>query len=213
MKRMLLLAAVVVSAWPAAVLAQNPPAKPDLAKAQGIVKDVCSACHGVDGNSPTPANPNLAGMPAEYITLQLMHFKSGIRVNPVMQGMAATLSPEDMKQLGVLFSRQLPKGLAAKDPALVKAGQRLYRGGDTAAGIPACDACHGPDGSGVLKNYTRLGGQYADYTYAQLKAFKAGERGADPGGKDVNGRIMATIAAKMNDRQMKALAEYTSGLR
>jgi cytochrome c553 len=215
MKRSLLLAAaVVVTAWPAAAaLAENPPAKPDLAKAQAIVKDVCSACHGPDGNSPTPVNPNLAGMPAEYITLQLTHFKAGIRVNPVMQGMAATLSPEDMKALGVLFSQQKAKGQAAKDPALVKAGQALYRGGDATAGIPACAACHSPDGSGVPKNYPRLAGQYSDYAYAQLKAFKSGERGADKDGKDVNGRIMATIAGKMTDAQMKAVAEYTSGLR
>jgi cytochrome c553 len=214
MKRMLLLAAVVASAWPAAaVLAQSPAGKPDLAKAQGIVKDVCSACHGMDGNSPSPANPSLAGMPAEYITLQLMHFKAGIRVNPVMQGMSATLSPEDMKNLGIYFSRQTPKGLAAKDAALVKAGQKLYRGGEKEAGIPACAACHAPDGAGVPKNYPRLAGQHADYTYTQLKAFKAGERGADKDGKDVNGRIMATIAAKMTDAQMRALAEYTSGLR
>ena len=213
MKRSLLLAAVFLTAWPAAALAQIPPAKPDLAKAQGIVKEVCSACHGLDGNSPTPVNPNLAGMPAQYITLQLMHFKAGIRVNPVMQGMAATLSPEDMKLLGVVFSRQKPKGLAAKDASVLKAGQALYRGGDVGAGIPACAACHAPDGSGVPKNYPRLAGQYAEYTYAQLKAFKSGERGADKDGKDVNGRIMAAIAGKMTDAQMKAVTEYTSGLR
>ena len=213
MKRSLLLAAVVMTAWPAAALAQNPPAKPDLAKAQGIVKEVCSACHGPDGNSATSVNPSLAGMPAQYITLQLMHFKAGTRVNPVMQGMAATLSPDDMRALGIFFSAQKPKGLAAKDASLLTAGQSLYRGGDGGAGVPACAACHSPDGSGVPKNYPRLAGQYAEYTYAQLKAFKSGERGADKDGKDVNGRIMATIAGKMTDAQMKAVAEYTSGLR
>lgn len=214
MKRTLLLAAVVLIAWPAAAaLAQTPPAKPDLAKAQGIVKGVCSACHGLDGNSITPVNPKLAGMPAQYITLQLTHFKAGIRVNPVMQGMASTLSPDDMKALGILFSGQQPKPLAARDATLLQAGQALFRGGDAIAGIPACAACHGPDGSGVPKNYPRLAGQYADYTYAQLKAFKSGERGADKDGKDVNGRIMAAIAGKMNDAQMRAVTEYTSGLR
>ncbi len=212
MKRMLLLAAVMSASSVAGALAQSPPAKPDLAKAQAIVKSVCVACHGMDGNSPTPINPNLAGMPAEYITLQLAHFKAGIRVNPVMQGMSASLSPEDMRLLGLYFSAQKPKGLAAKDASLLKQGQRLYRGGDTAAGIPACAGCHAPDGVGMPKNYPRLAGQYSDYTYAQLKAFKAGERGADKDGKDVNGRIMAAIAAKLTDAQMKALAEYTSGL-
>ncbi len=158
-------------------------------------------------------NPSIAGQPAEYITLQLAHFQSGLRVNPVMQGMSATLKPEDMRALGAYFAKQKPKGLAAKDAALVTAGQKLYRGGDAAAGIPACAACHTPAGAGLAKNYPRLAGQYADYTYAQLKSFKAGERGNDKDGKDVNGRIMGMIAAKMSDAQMKAVAEYTSGLR
>jgi cytochrome c553 len=213
MKRMLLLAAVAGALSATAALAQAPAGKPDLAKAESIVKEVCSACHGTDGNSPTPVNPGIAAQPAEYITLQLTHFQAGIRLNPVMQGMAATLKPEDMKALGHYFSQQKPKNLAAKDAALVTAGQKLYRGGDAAAGVPACAACHAPNGAGVPKSYPRLAGQYADYTYAQLKAFKAGERGADKDGKDVNGRIMATIAAKMSDSQMKAVAEYTSGLR
>jgi cytochrome c553 len=213
MKRTLLLAAVASLLSAAAAMAQAPANKVDLARAESIVKEVCAACHGVDGNSASPANPNLAGQPAEYITLQLAHFQAGVRVNPVMQGMAATLKPEEMKALGLYFSRQAPKGLAAKDAKLVTVGQRLYRGGDSATGLPACAACHSPDGAGVRKNYPRLAGQYADYTYTQLKAFKAGERGADKGGKDANGRIMASVAARMGDAEMRALAEYTSGLR
>src|SRR6185437_10528003 len=133
-------------------------AKPDLAKAGQIATQVCAACHGADGNSAVAANPNLAGQGADYITLQLMHFKAGVRVNATMQAMAAPLSDDDMRALGVYFSQQKPKGLA---------------------------------------------GQYADYVYAQLKAFKTGARGADPGGKDASGRIMATIAGDMTDEQMK----------
>jgi cytochrome c553 len=213
MKPLLLLAAVA-GAWPAAAaMAQSPSGKPDLAKAQALVNQVCVACHGADGNSPSPANPNLAGQPADYIALQLAHFKSGIRSNPVMQGMAAVLTPDDMKALGAYFSMQKPREMAAKDPDLVRAGQKLYRGGEAAAGVPACAACHAPDGAGVPKNYPRLAGQYFDYTYAQLKAFKVGERGADKDGKDVQGRVMAAIAKKMSEEQMKALAEYASGLR
>ena len=213
MKPMLVLAALA-GMWPAAAAtAQDVAAKPDLAKAQTLVSQVCAACHGADGNSPTAVNPSLAGQPADYVALQLAHFKAGIRTNPVMQGMAASLAPDDMKALGVFFSQQKPKPMAAKDASLVPAGQTLYRGGDMATGVPACAACHAPDGSGVPKNYPRLGSQYADYTYSQLKAFKAGERGADKDGKDVNGRIMVSIAAKMTDAQMKAAAEYTSGLR
>ena len=213
MKRMLLLAAVAGVASATAVHAQTPAGKPDLARAQSIVKDVCAACHGTDGSSTSPVNPNLAGQQAEYITLQLMHFQSGVRVSPVMQGMAATLKPEDMKALGVYFSQQKPKGLGAKDAALATAGQTLYRGGDIAAGIPACAACHAPNGAGIAKNYPRLAGQYADYTYAQLKAFRNDERGADKDGKDINGKIMTAVAFRMSDAQMKAVAEYTAGLR
>jgi cytochrome c553 len=193
--------------------AQPATAKPDLAKAQQIASQVCAACHGADGNSALAANPNLAGQGADYITLQLAHFKAGVRTNATMQAMAATLSDADMRALGVHFSQQKPKGLAAKDPALVKTGQKLWRGGDAATDVPACAACHAPSGSGIPKNYPRLAGQYADYVYAQLKAFKAGERGADAGGKDVNGAIMTTIAQKMTDAQMKAVADYAAGLR
>jgi cytochrome c553 len=211
MKFLLLL--VALGAWPAAVAtAAETAAKPDLAKAQTLVSQVCAACHGADGNSPTPANPSLAGQPAGYLSLQLAHFKSGIRVNPVMQAMAATLTPEDMTALGIYFSQQKPKSMSAHDATLVRAGQSLYRGGDAATSIPACAACHSPTGGGVPKNYPRLAGQHADYSYAQLKAFKAGERGADKDGKDANGRIMATIAGRMTDAQMKAVAEFTTGL-
>ena len=189
------------------------PAKPDLAKAQQIVNQVCAACHGADGNSAAAANPNLAGQDADYITLQLAHFKAGVRVNATMQAMSATLSDADMKALGAYFARQKPKGSAARDPALVKSAQPLWRGGDAANGIPACAACHSPTGAGIPKNYPRLAGQFADYTYAQLKAFKAGERGADAAGRDVNGRVMNTIAQRMTDAQMKSVADYAAGLR
>ena len=186
---------------------------PDLDRAKQVVSQVCAACHGADGNSVAPVNPNLAGQIAEYITLQLMHFKAGIRVNPTMQAMAATLSDADMQALGVYFSQQKPKGLAARDAALVKSGQRLWRGGNSATDIPACAGCHSPSGVGIPKNYPRLAGQYADYLYAQLKAFKSGERGADKAGKDTNGRIMGAIVRDMTDDEMRAVADYAMGLR
>lgn len=187
-------------------------AKPDLAKAQQIVAQVCAACHGADGNSISPANPNLAGQQAEYISVQLAHFKDGTRANPVMSGMAASLAPEDMKSLGAYFARQKPKGLAAKDPALVAAGQKLYRGGNTATGVPACAACHTPTGAGIPVRYPKLSGQYADYTFAQLQAFKATQRGLDKEGKDTNGRVMQQIAARMSEPEMRAVADYVAGL-
>ena len=187
--------------------------KPDLAKAKQTAETVCAACHGADGNSAVAANPNLAGQGAEYISRQLAHFKSGIRVSPIMQPLAQTLSDADMAALGVYFSQQKPKNLSARDPQLVAAGQKLFRGGDAAAGVPACAACHTPTGAGIPKNFPKISGQYADYTYAQLKAFKSGERGNDAGGKDADGRIMGAVAQKLTDTQMKALADYAAGLR
>jgi cytochrome c553 len=187
-------------------------AKPDLAKAKQTADQICAACHGADGNSPSPANPNLAGQQAAYITLQLEHFKSGIRNNPIMAGMVATLTPDDTRALGIYFSQQKPKAAGVKDRELALAGQKLYRGGNLATGLPACAACHSPDGAGIPSRYPRLGGQHADYALAQLKAFKAGERGMDKAGKDVNGRVMSQVAARLSDAEMQALVQYTAGL-
>jgi cytochrome c553 len=221
MIRTLLLAALLIC--PAIALAQStPPAKaeepaakpaaaaPDASK---IVSGVCAACHGADGHGTAPTNPNLAGLPADYITLQLTHFKSGVRPSAIMQGFAATLSDADMAALGDYFAKQKPKPAKARDATLVAAGRKIYRGGISASGVPACAACHSPDGAGVPKNYPRVSGQFADYTYAQLKAFGSGERGNDKAGKDVNGHIMHMIAAKLTDADMKAVAEYMQGLR
>lgn len=210
MKRTLLLA--VAFGLPAFAVAQAP-AKPDLARARDLVNQVCAACHGADGTSTSPANPSLAGLPADYITAQLAHFKSGVRVNPIMQGFAATLSDADMVSLGAFFASQAPKPQDAKDASLVRLGQKLWRAGDPATGVPACSACHGPVGAGIPKLYPRLAGQWADYTVAQLKAFKAGERGMDKDGKDVHGRIMHGVAQGLTEQQMRAVAEYAQGLR
>lgn len=215
MNRTSLLAALTLTALalcPSFAAAQAA-AKPDLAKAKQTAETICAACHGADGNSAVAANPNLAGQGAEYISRQLQHFKEGVRVNAVMQGMVATLTPADMIALGIYFSQQKPKPGAAKDPQLVQMAQTLYRGGDDAAGVPACAACHSPNGVGIPKNFPRLSGQYADYTYAQLKAFKSGERGNDQGGKDTQGKIMWAVAQRMSDTQMKAVADYAAGLR
>ena len=193
-------ALVLVAAWIAIgsgipAQAQEGGGKPDLAKAQQIVNTVCAACHGADGNSPTPVNPSLAGQHAEYITLQLMHFKSGIRSNAVMAGMVANLTPEDMKSLGIFFARQKAKGLAAKDSTLVSAGQKLYRAESRRArcppaGMPLPTA---PSSS----RYPRLSGQYADYTFAQLQAFRPAARPLQDG--RTSRRVMAPIAGRMSE--------------
>ena len=179
----------------------------DPAKGQQIVTQVCSACHGADGNSASPANPNLAGQGATYIAIQLSYFKAGTRNNPVMAGFAAALSQADMANLGAYFERQTLKPQAARDKNLAMLGQNIYRAGNPASGVPACAACHGPNGAGIPANYPRLGGQYADYTYAQLKAYNSGERAHG------SAAIMQGVVAHLSDHETKALAEYIAGLR
>ena len=181
-------------------------AKGDPAKAQQIVTTVCAACHTADGNSILPANPKLAGQHPEYITKQLTEFKSGVRKNPIMAGMAAALSPEDMKNLGAYFGEKKPNPSSAKDKDLAAAGQKIYKGGNQASGVPACAACHGPSGAGIPVQFPRLAGQHAEYVLAQLTTFRSGERANDAA------KMMRVIASKMTDQEMKAVAEYISGL-
>jgi cytochrome c553 len=183
------------------------PAKPDPNKAQQIVTQLCSACHGADGNSAIAANPNLARQIPEYTAKQLANFKSGERANAVMAGMAATLSPEDMVSLGAYFWSQTPKPGVAADKDLALLGQSLYRGGNARTGVPACSGCHLPDGAGIPKQYPRLAGQHAEYTVAQLKAWRSGERANDPN------KMMRMIAAKLSDREIQAVSEFIAGLR
>ncbi|HVS26859.1 MAG TPA: c-type cytochrome [Burkholderiales bacterium] len=179
----------------------------DPAKAQPIVNQVCAACHGTDGNSTISANPNLAGQYPEYLTKQLLSFKSGERKSAVMGGMVANLTPEDMKNLGAYFGGKKPKPGMARDKELVALGQKIYRGGNAASAVPACAGCHTPNGAGIPSQFPRLSGQHAEYVIAQLRAFKSGERADD------NSKMMRAIAVKLTDQEMRAVAEYISGLR
>lgn len=196
-----------------------PGGKPDLARAQQIAGQVCASCHGAEGISAAPVNPHLAGQHAQYIALQLDHFKSGLRKNPVMQAMAAQLTADEQRALGAFYSDKKPKPGAAKDKALADLGQKLYRGGNAKTGLAPCASCHSPNGAGIPVQYPRLAGQYSDYVYAQLQAFNKGDRGGEmktAQGKvveDVQGKVMAGIAAKLSEREMRAVAEYVSGLR
>jgi len=188
------------------------PAKPDLGKAQQTASQVCAACHGADGNSTLVPNPVLAGQHAEYIYKQLANFKAqggkpAERPNAVMAGMVASLSEDDMRGLAVFFETQKPHSRAARDAQLAKLGQAIYRGGILSKGVAACTACHGPNGAGVPAQFPRLAGQLAEYTTAQLRAFRTGERANDPN------RAMRAIAEKLSDREIAAVAEYISGLR
>jgi cytochrome c553 len=186
--------------------------KADPAKGQVIATQVCVACHAADGNSIAPANPKIAGQFAEYLHKQLVNFKpegsqKAERENPVMAGIVATLSPDDMKNLAAYFASQKLKPAAAKDKNLAAAGQKLWRGGNVATGVPACAGCHGPDGSGIPALYPRIAGQYSEYIEAQLKSFQGGLRANDQNG------MMRGVAARMTEKEMKAVADYAAGLR
>jgi cytochrome c553 len=186
--------------------------KADPAKAEPIVKQVCAACHGADGNSVAPANPKLAGQFPEYLHKQLVDFKAKgaqkpARPSAVMTAMAANLSEADINNLAAYFSSQKLKPAAASDKEMVALGQKLWRGGNAAAGVPACAGCHGPAGAGIPIQFPRLAGQYAEYVAAQLKSFREGARSNDPNG------MMRGVAAHLTDREIRAVAEYAAGLR
>jgi len=200
-----LVAAIGTATAPLAIA--QPAARADPAQAQPIVTKVCAACHATDGNSASPANPVLAGQHADYTAKQLANYKSGERKNPVMLGMSAALSPQDMKNLGAYFEAQKPRTRAARNVDLVKLGRQIYRGGIMAKSVAACTSCHGPDGAGVPAQFPRVAGQFAEYTLAQLQAFRLGERTNDPN------KMMREIAAKLSDQEIKALSEYMAGLR
>ena len=191
---------------------QEAQAKADPAKGKVIAETVCVACHGADGNSPASANPHLAGQVPEYLFKQLKNFKAvdgkpAARNNPIMGGMVAGLSEEDMKNVAAWYGSQKLKGAAAKDESKIALGQQLWRQGDFKKGIPACAGCHGPTGAGLPAQYPRLSAQYAEYTEAQLKAFRNDERTNDPE------KMMRMIAAKMSDAEIKAVSEFAAGLR
>jgi cytochrome c553 len=167
----------------------------------------CAACHNADGNSTNGEWPKLAGQGAKYAAKQLREFKSGERANAIMSGMAAPLSDQDMEDLAAYFASQTITGGEA-DPELVALGQALYRGGNLASGVSACSACHGPNGAGNPEaGFPALGGQHAQYTETQLKAFRSMERANDAG------QMMRNTAMRMTDAEIKAVASYIQGLR
>ncbi len=182
--------------------------KPGDAAAGQAKAAVCGACHGMDGNSPIAMYPKLAGQSEQYMVRQLTDFKSGARENPIMLGMAAPLSTQDMHDLGAYFASQKPQSGVA-DQALVERGQTLYREGDATRYIPACMGCHGIDGRGNPgARYPQLTGQHAQYTEATLKAWQDGVTWGD----DAYSKIMPEIAVKLDPQDIAALASYIEGL-
>jgi cytochrome c553 len=209
-----MLVAAVLAASSFSALANTPapeaaaPAKvtkPDLAKGEASYGAICAACHGADGNSGTPAYPKLSQQHPEYLVKQLQEFKSDKRANAVMKGFASALSDEDMKNIAYWVATKKAKPGFAKDKELVTLGERIYRGGIADHQVPACAGCHSPNGAGIPSQYPRISGQHADYAIAQLTAFRDGVR--------KNSLQMGQVAAKMNDREIKAVSDYIAGLR
>ena len=168
----------------------------------------CGGCHGMDGNSVVPTFPKLAGQGEKYIAKQLAEFKANTsRKNDMMLGMSAALSEQDMADIGAYYAAQKLAGPSPADQDKATLGKQLYKGGDLTSGIPACQACHGPKGGGVAgSGYPQVGGQYVEYTLAQLKAFRDGTRTND------DKELMRSIVKDMTDEQFEALANYIATL-
>lgn len=191
----------------ASASAADAPAAPkiDLAKGAASYAAVCVACHAADGNSTVPAQPKLAQQHPEYLLKQLLDYKSGARKDPIMTGFATALSEDDARNISYWLASQKAATGFSKQPETVMLGERIYRGGIPDRTIAACAGCHSPNGAGIPSQYPRLSGQHADYTTAQLKAFRDGVR--------TNNAVMHDVAAKMNDREIQAVADYIAGLR
>ena len=202
----LLIAGFVAAFSFSAVASEAAPAKfkPDLAKGEASFGAVCAACHGPDGNSSAPIYPKLAQQHPEYLVKQLTEFKAGKRANPIMLGFASTLSEDDMKNISYWVSSKASKEGTSKEKDLVTLGERIFRGGIADRQVPACAGCHSPNGAGIPAQYPRLAGQNAEYATAQLTAFRDGVR--------TNSLQMTQVAAKLNDREIKAVSDYIAGL-
>jgi cytochrome c553 len=201
-------AALALPAWAASAAEAAAPAataKPDLAQGEARFTQVCAACHGADGNSAVPTQPKLAQQHPEYLIKQLKEFKAGKRKNAIMQGMAAGLSDADMRNIAYWLTTKPGKPGFAKDKDLVAVGERIYRGGIADRSVPACASCHSPNGAGIPSQFPRLSGQYAEYTATQLTHFRDGVR--------TNSEVMNGVAARLNDHDIRAVADYIAGLR
>ena len=178
--------------------------KPDLVKGQATSTNVCVACHAADGSRGSPTYPILQGQHPEYLAKQLAEYKSGKRANAIMTGIASALSEDDMKNVAAFYGSKQAKPGFAKNKDFVTLGEKIYRGGIAERSIPACAGCHSPNGAGLPIQYPRLAGQHADYTEAQLISFRGGVR--------KNNVAMTGVAAKLNDREIKAVSDYIAGL-
>ncbi|NHZ99858.1 cytochrome c [Massilia sp. CCM 8734] len=209
----LLLATFAVSGLVSAAEHAPAPVKADAAKGATLYDSgdaarglpACASCHGAAGNSTIAANPKLAAQFEAYTHKQLIDFTTPNRVNPVMTSFAKMLSDDEKKNIAAYLSTQTQKAGAAKNKDTVLLGKNIYRGGIAATGVAACASCHGANGNGMPAQFPRLSGQHQDYTVSQLQAFKSGAR--------KNSVQMTTLAKRMSDDEMKAVADYIAGLK
>lgn len=206
MKKLKIFALVACFGFGSVVMANEPSKAGDAAKGKAV-SATCVACHGADGNSVNPDWPKLAGQGEAYLVKQLHDFRSDKRNDPTMTAMAKGITSDaDVKDLAAFYAGQKAKaGTANKET--ISEGEAIYRGGNLATGVAACAACHGPTGAGnIAAKFPKLSGQHAKYTVTQLKTFKSGKRAND------TGKMMHNIAKNMTDAEMKAVANYISGL-
>lgn len=209
----LFVALLAVTSLAHAADAKTPPAKADPAKGEALYTNgdnnrnivACVSCHGAAGSSTITQNPRLAGQHEAYIAKQLTDFRTPGRNNAVMSPMAKALSDEDIKNLAAYLVTQAPKPGAAKNKDTIDLGKQIFRGGIASKNVPACAGCHSPNGAGIPAQYPRLAGQHQDYSVAQLTAFRGGTRS--------NSAQMTTIAERLSDKEIKAVADYIAGLR
>ena len=193
---------VAVLGWTGSVHAAG---TPEAGQAKSVT---CMACHGMDGNSANPEWPTLAGQHSSYIIKQLKHFKAGERQNALMSPMAMILSDQDMEDLAAYFSTQKLVATGETEPSKLQRGQSIFRAGIPSRGVPSCSGCHGPSGAGIAgAAFPQIGGQHAVYAAAQLRGYKSGTRATDPNS------MMRTIAARLTDEEIDAVASYLQGMR
>ncbi len=177
------------------------------AKAGQAKAAMCGACHGADGNSAAPNFPKLAGQGERYLLKQMNDIKSGNRNILEMTGLLTNMSEQDMADIAAYFASQ-NMSVGAADPALVKAGEALFRGGKLAVGMPACTGCHSPNGAGNdAAGFPQLGGQHAQYVAKQLTDFREGNRT-----NDGDSMMMRSVAAKLSNKDIQAISSYIQGL-
>lgn len=199
-------AGVISGVFALAVMIATPAPAADAAgdqkRAEAIVGERCSLCHGKGGESASPVYPRLAGQHAEYVARQLADFKSGKRKSETMKPQAEELTPAEMKALGAFFEKKKAAAKAATDQDILGVGRYIFAKGNRFSGLPSCASCHGAKGHGTPQ-LPRLAGQHPRYIEDQLKQFNRRERTND-------NAIMHTVASKLTELEAHAVAEYVA---